>query len=156
MKMKTMIFTALLVSICFSSIRTIDSLGVFPFGPDFDLRKDLIKEDIIKKFGLPNKIVLIQNDYYMYYSNMVCYFFKGILYSIEITQGTFQCLKIGMSKEKIERVYGPCSIINSFPNTEELQEFGYYDDEWVRYIVTLFLKDKKLTKIRIRKEDDWL
>jgi len=152
--MKTLICTIFIVSICFG--RTIDSSAVFPFGPDFDLRKNLIKEDVIKKFGSPNKIISIKNNFYMHYSNMKCYFFKKRLYSIEITQGTFQCLEIGMSKKKIKEVYGPCSIIETLPNTEELQEFGYYDDKWVRYIVTLFLKDKKLTKIRIKKEDDWL
>lgn len=152
--MKTLIFTTLLVSVCLS--RTIDSLGVFPFGSDFDLRKTLIKKDVIEKFGQPNKIIPIKNDFYMHYPNMVCYFFKKKLYSIEITQGTFQCLEIGMPKRKIEKTYGFCSIIKTFPNGEELQEFGYYDDEWVRYIITLSLKDKKLTKIMIRKEDDWL
>lgn len=152
--MKTLIFTIFIIGMCFG--RTIDSCGVFPFGPDFDLRKTLIKEDVIKKFGLPKRITPIKNDSYMHYSNMACYFFNEKLYSIEITRGTFQSLKIGMSKKKIKKVYGTCSITETLPNTEELQEFGYYDDKWVRYIVTLFLKNERLTKIMIRKEDGWL
>ncbi len=152
--MKTLISIILFVSLCFS--RSIDSCGVFPFGPDFDLRKDLTVKDVIEKFGEPIKIDTIKSDLYMHYPNMVCYIFAHRLYNIEIKEGKFQNLKIGMSKRKILKVYGPSVIVDSFPDNSEIQEFGYYDDQWVRYIVTLFLNNDTLSKISIRKEDDWL
>lgn len=151
--MKKLLFLLFFTSICLG--RTIDSLGVFPFGPDLDLRKDLTIEDIFKKFGTPEKIDSIKSDLYVHYPNMTCYIYARKLHNIEIINGKFQNLNIGMSKRKIKRVYGESTIVDTFPN-EELQEFGYYDDQWIRYIVTLFIKDKKLAKISIRREDDWL
>lgn len=145
----SIILVTFLVSTSFC--RTIDSMGVFPFGPELDLRKDLTLEDVIKVFGMPNSIDTTYTNFYIHYPNKVCYFHKRRLYSIQIIKGKFQDLEIGMSKKKLRKVYGPCSIIDTLPNGE-LQEFGYYDDEWVRYIVTLFLKSKKLTKILIRRE----
>ena len=152
--MKTLIILGLLISTCLS--RTVDTIGVMPFGPDLDLRNEITIVDLLKKFGLPDSMSLIKDDYYIHYPTMNCYFYTNKLYSIEIIEGSFQNLKIGMSKRKIQKRYGKSTIIKTFPNNEEIQEFGYYDQDWVRYIITFTLKDKKLAKILIRKEDDWL
>ena len=143
-----------LMSVCYS--QTIDSCGVFPFGPDFDLRKNLTIEDVIKKFGEPKSIDTIVSDLWVYYPDKICYFYARKLNNIEIIKGKFQNLEIGMSKKKIRKIYGPCTIIDTLPDNNETWEFGHYDQNWVRYITTFFLKDNKLIKISIRKEDDWL
>jgi hypothetical protein len=154
--MKTLTFTVLLLSVCFG--RTIDSIGVFPFGPGLDLRKNLTIEDIIKEFGRPQSIDTINKtkpDFNAHYSNKTFYFIKGRLYYIEIKKGEFQDLEIGMSKEEIRTTYGPCTIVDTVLNSET-QEFGYYDQDWVRYITTLFIENKRLIKIAITREDFWL
>lgn len=155
--MKTLLFTVLLVSICFS--RSIDSMGVFPFGPRLDLRKNLTVKDIIIAFGTPESIDTIDRtkpDINVHYSDKAFYFLKGRLYYIEIKKGKFQDLRMGMSKEEIRTTYGPCTIVSTFPDNGQVQEFGYYDQNWIRYITTLFIENNILTKIAITREDFWL
>ena len=87
------ILVALLINTSFS--RSIDSMGVFPFGPELDLREALTVEDVIKVFGTPNSINTSKSDIYVRYPNKMCYFYGGKkLYSIEVIKGEFQDFEV--------------------------------------------------------------
>jgi len=151
--MKTFIFIILLMNTCLC--RYIDSCGVFPFGSDLDLRNDVTISDLIRKFGPPDSGMEVASNLYLYFPNMICYTLNGKVYNMEIIKGKFQELEIGMTKKQIRENYGPCVIIKTFPDNLEIQEFGYYDQNWIRYVVTLFITNDSLTKISVYREDNW-
>ena len=147
--MKTLIITiTLLTTLCIGS----DTMSSNAFGLDLtteitiaDLWNNLDREnpipDTVGQYAETN-IIYRKN-------NLTCYLLIDKLYSIEIEKGKYEHLKIGMSLRRIFRILGETEK-QTFPNNKILLEYSYGEN--INYIMTLEVKNKKLTKIIINKK----
>ena len=149
--MKISIIIALLINLCIGSV---DSMNVMPFG--LDLRKDVGIEDLITSdLGIPDSFKTFgDNNIQVCYPNKNCYLLINMLYSIEIIKGKYNYLEIGMSKRRILKKLGKTAMIEILPNREFL-EYESHDKKGGLYIMTLEFKKRKLTKILIRRENEY-
>lgn len=140
MKSFTIMIT-LLVTFCMG-----DTMDTSPFG--LNLKGEITVTDLLTFLKLPDKVEQLGKTNMIYCSeNLICYLLIDVLYCIEIKEGKYEHLEIGMSKRKIIKKLGKTDI-QTFPS-KEILEYSYGDG--INYIMTLELKNKKLTKIIIRK-----
>lgn len=146
MKIRVLIIMALLVSLCMG--RNKDSISDSPLG--LDLTKEITIADLWNTIGSPpDSIGKLGVDNLIYYKgNVICYLLIDKLYSIEIKEGKFEHLKIGMKKRKIIRKLGKAAT-KTLP-TREILEYQYGEN--INYIISLEIKRNKLTSIHIIKK----
>jgi len=138
--MKAMITTiVLLATLCMAENTDSTDLSSLNFKGEItftDLWNSLDGQDSIGKLGDDNLIY--------YKNNATCYLLIDILYSIVIEKGNCGNLKIGMKKRDIIKKLGKTRI-ETFPSRELLN----YSRR--NYTMTLEVKNKKLTSIKIYK-----
>jgi len=123
-----------------------DTMSTSPFG--LNLKEEITVADLLTILELPTKIEKLGKTNIVYHKdNLICYLLIDILYCIEIVKGKYEHLEIGMKKKEIFKKLGKTDV-EIFPSREIL-EYAYGEN--INYIMTLELKDKKLTKIIIRK-----
>jgi hypothetical protein len=124
-----------------------DTMSTSLFG--LDLKGEITVTDLLTVWGIKNIKVERLGETNMIYNknNLICYLLIDVLYSIEIKEGKYEHLEIGMKKREIFKKLGKTDS-EIFPSREIL-EYSYGDG--INYIMTLELKNKRLTKIIIRK-----
>lgn len=127
----------LLVALCMG-----DTMDTSLFG--LNLRKEIKVTDLLTAWGISDTKVEKLGETNMIYkkNNLICYLLIDVLYSIEIKEGKYGHLEIGMKKREILKKLGKTDI-QTFPN-KEILEYDY--DENINYIITLELKTEKYSR----------
>jgi hypothetical protein len=115
-----------------------------------NLKEEITVTDLLTAWGISGTKVEQLGKTNMIYrkDNLICYLLIDVLYSIEIKEGKFDHLEIGMSKRKIFKKLGKTDI-DTLP-TREILEYNYGNG--INYIMTLELKNNRLTKIIISRK----
>lgn len=134
-KILILTITALWVTLSYGS-----TLGTAPFGLNF--KEDVTIAKLWKsQLGAPDSFKVLGEDNLIYYKdNITCYLLIDVLYSIEITEGKYENLEIGMKKRKIIKKVGNLSkmVADTLP-TREFLEYRYSESN---YILSLEFKEK--------------
>ena len=156
---KVLIIIALLATLNYSS-----SLSTEPFGLNLSktqgdnfflwlktCKKKVTLADLWKYLGKPDTFGIVgdsaSGNIFYVKDNITCYLLITDLYSIEIKEGEFENIKIGMKKRKILR-----KLKNFGKATTEIlptREFLEYKYGGSNYILSLEFKKKRLTRIHI-------
>jgi len=141
--MKTLMILAVLISLSLAQ----DSSTTYQFDLDFSGKITFL--NIVEKFGIPEKepYIMYETNMVFEYPNLKCNTYLDgatpVLYSMEVTGGKFNGFEIGMSKNKVKRIF----------NLEE-DEFTSrimhnFQDNNNNYNIELKFEKNKLVKILI-------
>jgi len=138
--------TALWVTMSYGS-----TLSTAPFG--LNLKENITLADLWNNLGAPDSFGIIgdssSGNLFYCKGNVICYLLITDLYSIEIKEGEFENIKIGMKKRKILRklkIFGKATT--EILPTREFLEYKYGSSN---YILSLEFKKKRLTRIHIER-----
>lgn len=144
--MKTLTIIALLSTLCLS--QTPDSMGLTAYGLNLQEEKITIG-DLWQDLGCPDSVGKLGKTNLIYYKgDIICYLLIDELYSIEIKGGKYEHLKIGMKKREILKILGKVETL-TLPSREIIE---YAFSKNINYIMTLEVRDNRLTKIIINKK----
>ena len=144
--MKALTIITLLATLCMS--QTTDTISNTPLGLDLQKGKITIG-DLWVNLGAPDSLGKLGTTNMIYYKgDVICYLLIDEVYSIEIRDGSLEALNIGMKRKEITKILGKVQS-DTLPSREIL-EYSYTEKN-INHIMNLEIKDKKLTKIYIRK-----